>query len=78
MDRRTRVLAAIQRIPVDRTPCAELVIADELVQANCGQEIVTFDHRLDFVQNLGLDAVCLHPCFSWSPGQLPCSQAAEF
>lgn len=78
MDHRTRVVAAINRIPVDRTPCAELVITDKIIQAMCGQEVVTFDHRLEFVQTMGLDAVCLHPHFALSPKQVPCSQAAEF
>lgn len=78
MDHRTRVAAAIKGLPVDRTPCAELIIGDGLIQAMCGQEFVTFDHRLNFVQTMGLDAVCLHPCFGLTTNQVPCARDAVF
>lgn len=78
MDHRTRVAAAIKGLPVDRTPCAELVIGDELVQAMHGREVVTFDHRLDFVQTMGLDAICLHPCFALPAKQVPGTRDAVF
>lgn len=61
MDHRTRIKAAISHLPVDDIPCAELVIEDELVQEMCGVAVVQFSHRLEFVRNMGLDAICLHP-----------------
>lgn len=67
MDQRTRIRAAINRLPADQIPCAELVITDEIIRALCGQPVIEFDHRLEFVQTMGLDAICLHPCAPLSP-----------
>jgi uroporphyrinogen decarboxylase len=62
MEHRARINAAINHQPVDQLPCAELVITDEIIRDLCGQQAVEFAHRLEFVQTMGLDAVCLHPC----------------
>lgn len=61
MNHRTRIEAAINRRPVDQIPCAELVINDGLIQAMFGKAPLAFEHRLEFVRTMGLDAVCLHP-----------------
>lgn len=78
MDHITRVEAAIKRQPVDRTPCAELVITDELVQTMFGQVAIQFEHRLEFVETMGLDAVCLHPDFAPQPEGIPSIQDVAF
>ncbi|QDR82282.1 uroporphyrinogen decarboxylase family protein [Sporomusa termitida] len=79
MNHKTRVAAAIKRQPVDRIPCAELVIADALIQTMFGQTELVFRHRLEFVQTLGLDAVCLHPVVAdESSARLPAPQAVVF
>lgn len=78
MEQRTRIASAINRLPVDRTPCAELIITDEIVQAMCGQAVVTYDHRLEFVATMGLDAVCLHPDAVLPSRHLPCAQDMVF
>ena len=78
MDHIARVKAAIKRQPVDRTPCAELVITDELVQTMFGQEAIQFEHRLEFVETMGLDAVCLHPDVASQPEGIPSIQDVAF
>ncbi len=69
MEHRTRIRAAISHRPVDQLPCAELVITDEIVRDLCREHTVEFAHRLEFVQTMGLDAVCLHPCPASPPEQ---------
>lgn len=66
MEHKRRVESAIRHLPVDRTPCAELLIDDAVVKSLCGNVVVEFEHRLEFVQSMGLDAVCLHPNLDWS------------
>lgn len=78
MNHKTRVTAAIGRQPVDRIPCAELVIDDEVIQAMFGPIELAFGHRLEFVQTLGLDAVCLHPADAAESARLPGPQAVVF
>ncbi len=78
MNHKTRVAAAINRQPVDRIPCAELVIADELIQTMFGGTALTFGHRLEFVRTLGLDAVCLQPVVVGESARLPGPQAVVF
>lgn len=64
MDKRTRISRAIKRLPVDQLPCAELIINDELIQAILAQEDIGFAERFTFINDLGLDAVCLHPVYN--------------
>ncbi|SMC51303.1 uroporphyrinogen decarboxylase family protein [Sporomusa malonica] len=78
MDHITRVESAIKRQPVDRTPCAELVITDDLVQTMFGQEAAQFEHRLEFIETMGLDAVCLHPSYDSRLEGIPCVQDVVF
>ena len=77
MDNKTRVKAAITHLPVDRVPCAELIINDKLIEELHSTKIVDFEHRLDFIRVLGLDAICVHPLFQ--PAQAkPTADSAVF
>lgn len=78
MEHRIRVAQAIKQLPVDQAPCAEFVITDELIQTMFSQEAVQFSHRLEFVETIGLDAVCLHPTYSLQKGSFPCAQDMAF
>lgn len=78
MEHRTRVERAIKRLPVDQIPCGELVITDELVQTMFAQTVLQFGHRLEFVNAMGLDAVCLHPSCSYSKQSIPGSKEVIF
>lgn len=71
MKQRTRVEQAIKQLPVDQVPCAELVINDELVKTMYPQTAVQFGHRLEFINTMGLDAVCLHPSCEAARGSTP-------
>lgn len=72
MDYKSRVEAAIRHLPVDRVPCAELIINDAVIKSLCGTEDVGFEQRLHFIRSMGLDAVCLHPeCADYGPNGLP-------
>jgi len=78
MKHRTRVERAIKRLPVDRVPCAELVITDELIGAMFNQRSIQFGHRLEFISSMGLDAVCLHPSCQLGNGSMPRTQDIVF
>ncbi len=78
MDHKMRVELAIRHLPVDQIPCAELVIDDAVVQGLCGEKVIKFEHRLEFVRTMGLDAVCLHPEFCLQPDSIPLAQDAVF
>ena len=78
MEHRTRVERAIKRLPVDQIPCAELVITDKLIQTMFTQTIPQFGHRLEFVNTMGMDAVCLHPSCDSNPGGTPRTQDMVF
>lgn len=78
MKRKMRVEQAIRHAPVDRVPCGELVITDGWLQTVFQQEQIQFDHRLEFVNAMELDIVCLHPhCADRTTG-LPDAQAVVF
>ena len=78
MKQRARVEQAIKRLPVDQTPCGELVITDKLVQMMFKQTVLQFEHRLEFVNTMGLDAVCLHPTCTDTSRGIPCAQDIVF
>ncbi|MGL5514902.1 MAG: uroporphyrinogen decarboxylase family protein [Sporomusa sp.] len=78
MKHRTRVERAIKRLPVDRVPCAELVITDELVGTMFNQRNIQFGHRLEFINSMGLDAICLHPSCQLRNGSMPRTQDIVF
>ena len=61
MNGRERVQRALSRQPVSPWPWGELCLADELVQEYLGWARVAFEQRLEFVNRLGLDLVCLSP-----------------
>ncbi|MGB9791281.1 MAG: uroporphyrinogen decarboxylase family protein [Thermacetogeniaceae bacterium] len=60
-DSRQRVLSAIQHQPVEKIPKGELCIDDGVIKKELGCDIVGFEERLEFVERLGVDLVCLSP-----------------
>jgi uroporphyrinogen decarboxylase len=74
MQKRTRVEQAIKRLPVDQVPCAELIINDKLIHTLFAREELRFADRLEFVNMLGLDAICLHPAWDNSQLCIPCAK----
>ncbi|CQR70773.1 methylcobalamin:coenzyme M methyltransferase [Sporomusa ovata DSM 2662] len=78
MEHRIRVERAIKRLPVDQMPCGELVITDKLVQTMFTQTVIQFGHRLEFVNAMGFDAVCLHPNCGYSKQSIPGSKNVVF
>lgn len=60
-DTRLRVLSAIRHRAVDRVPKGELCIDDAVIRKELGCHRVGFEERLEFVNRLGLDLICLTP-----------------
>ena len=69
MTPKERVQAAVRGLPSDRIPCAELVIGDSLVEQVIGGKEDGFAALHHFVQEMGLDAVCLPPACSLPEAQ---------
>ena len=78
MNRRTRVEQAIKHLPVDQVPCGELIINDKLMQTMFAREVLGFDERLTFADQLGLDAICLHPVCDNAHQGTPCAGDVVF
>ncbi len=78
MEHRTRVEQAIKRLPVDQVPCGELVINDKLIQTMFTQEVLGFTQRKAFVDELDLDAICLHPACDNGLQSIPCAKDVVF
>ncbi|MBW2120471.1 MAG: hypothetical protein JRH07_01325 [Deltaproteobacteria bacterium] len=71
MDSRERVGLAIRHCETDRIPTGEIFIADETVAAFLGVQRVDFDERVQFVERLGIDAVCVSPQWQDQSSHLP-------
>jgi len=61
MDSRERVSLAIGHCDVDRIPIGEITIADGLIRELLGVGRIAFPERREFVNRLGIDAVCESP-----------------
>ncbi len=71
MDSRERIRLAIGHREADRIPTGEIIIVDELVRACLGAERIGFPERKEFVNRLGIDAICESPQWRPSPSPLP-------
>ena len=68
---RDRVKLTIQHQETDRIPKGEICIDESLISASlaCGQ--VGFEEKLEFINKLGLDIICLNPLYPEFNGGLP-------
>ena len=73
-----RVVAALQRRPLDRIPKGEITIEDEVVRDALGCAKVGFEERLRFTSLLGLDIFCLSPKSPELSGGLPNARALHW
>ncbi len=64
MDARKRVESAIGHRVADRVPRGEIFIDDGVIKSFLKCREVAFEQRREFVLRLGLDIICLTPCFS--------------
>ena len=71
MTARERVRLAINHIETDRAATGEITIDDEVVEAFLQTEDVTFAEQAEFVNRLGIDAVCESPHWISSFSDLP-------
>lgn len=68
---RSRVQAAIQRRETDRVPKGEICIDEAVVKTSLSVDKANFDNKLEFINKLGLDIVCLEPVYPEFIGRLP-------
>lgn len=61
MDSRERVGTALHLGKPDRVPLCELVIDDGLIREMTGKKKIDIKERIEFRENLGIDAVCVSP-----------------
>jgi len=61
MDSRERVSLAIAHYDADRIPIGEITIADGLIREFLGVDRIAFAERREFVNRLGIDALCEPP-----------------
>jgi uroporphyrinogen decarboxylase len=71
MNARERVGLAIRHREADRIPTGEITIDDAVIRAVLGIDRVEFPERVEFVEHLGIDAVCESPEWPASPRTLP-------
>lgn len=71
LDARERVALAIAHRETDRIPTGEITIADEIIGTLLGLDGVTFPDRVEFVNHLGIDAVCESPEWPTATSRLP-------
>ena len=66
-----RVKLTISHCRTDRVPKGEIVIEDSVILESLKKEKIGFDERLKFVNQLGLDLICLNPKYPSINGDLP-------
>jgi len=71
MDARERVALAIGHRVADRIPTGEITIADGIIRTLLQVDRVAFPERVEFVNRLGIDAVCESPQWTIPPVRLP-------
>ncbi len=68
---RERVALAIQHRGTDRIPKGEICIDEAVVKTSLACDKVGFDEKLEFVNKLELDIICLNPVYPRINGGLP-------
>lgn len=71
---RDRVRLAIRRRETDRIPKGEICIDDSLISAALACDRVGFEERLEFINKLEFDIICLNPLYPEFEGGLPNSR----
>ncbi|MCF8026182.1 MAG: hypothetical protein K9K82_11940, partial [Desulfobacteraceae bacterium] len=61
LNRKDRVLRAIEHRPIDRVPKGELCISDRVIKSFLNTEKISHRHRREFAEQMGMDLVCLSP-----------------